>query len=426
MLGHTSGRPYDPLHASSSQGALLTRYTMVHEIAPTPPAPTRAHSSVGQDRRFRGKDRRTADKDSPADLSLREFVQQLPIGLLVVDDQGRPVLESTRLGSLWEAFGRDRATMDLPRDAHRANGGALAPEQWPIARSLHGHTVVDEPIELGSPDGANRAHLVSSAPMRVGLEERVVGAVMLVNDVTDRHENDELREAFVSVLSHELRTPITSIYGGVELLRLHDVSEKDKVSILSDIAIEAESLNRIVEDLLVVVRLERETQLFRGEPVLLQRVIAAAVAHERRLWPEHRFEVELPPDLPAILGDDGLVRQVLRNLLSNAAKYGPRHGRIQICAERDGDTVQVRVVDEGPGIPVGAQERIFELFFRAQASAARAPGIGIGLYVCEAIVRAMGGSIWAADSREGGAEFGFRLPVYPEDAAGDGFLDGAA
>jgi signal transduction histidine kinase len=116
-----------------------------------------------------------------------------------------------------------------------------------------------------------------------------------------------------------------------------------------------------------------------------------------------------------VRGHDGYVSQVIRNLLSNAVKYGGDGATVEILAEGDADGVTVRVLDDGPGIGAEDADRLFDLYYRAPGTAVRAPGAGIGLFVCRRIVSALGGTIWARPRASGGAEFGFRLPIYAAD-----------
>jgi two-component system sensor histidine kinase KdpD len=124
--------------------------------------------------------------------------------------------------------------------------------------------------------------------------------------------------------------------------------------------------------------------------------------------------VDLPPGLPTAFADPTYVEQVIRNLLSNAAKYGGPGTTVEITAEADDNEVRIRIIDDGPGFPAEEAERVFELFFRSSATATAA-GAGIGLFVCARLVRAMGGRIWAMPRPSGGAEFGFTLRVLRED-----------
>jgi signal transduction histidine kinase len=145
-----------------------------------------------------------------------------------------------------------------------------------------------------------------------------------------------------------------------------------------------------------------------ADPVLLQHVIPAVVSSERRLWPDVRFEVTIG-DLDTVSGDDAYVGQIVRNLLSNAAKYGHEAGIVEVVAARERDASVVRVLDRGPGVAVDELDRLFDPFYRTKSAQRRASGAGIGLFVCRQLVEAMGGRIWATRRDGGGMEFGFQL-----------------
>jgi signal transduction histidine kinase len=185
--------------------------------------------------------------------------------------------------------------------------------------------------------------------------------------------------------------------------------------ILSDVANEADRLYRLVEDLLVLERFDEGMHL-GDEPALLQRLVPVVVDQERGRWPTVDFAVELAADLPVVRGDETSIAQVLRNLLSNAAKYGDGRGAVSVVVEAIGDGVAVRVRDDGPGVSPREAEDIFDPFYRSESTAKMAGGAGIGLYVSRRLVEAMRGRIWAAPRPTGGSEFAFVLPRYGGDA----------
>jgi signal transduction histidine kinase len=131
--------------------------------------------------------------------------------------------------------------------------------------------------------------------------------------------------------------------------------------------------------------------------------------------PSIDIALDLAEDLPIVAGEATYVEQVMRNLLGNAAKYTRRGTPVTVSARREGDEVVVRVLDDGPGIPSGSAERLFELFYRDPDSARTVSGSGIGLFICASLVGAMGGRIWAHRRAEGGSEFGFTLRVLEAD-----------
>jgi signal transduction histidine kinase len=241
----------------------------------------------------------------------------------------------------------------------------------------------------------------------LGADGRVQAAVSVFSDVTSERAADEAREAFLGVLSHELRTPVTAIYGGSMLLARHrqEVPETLEV-VVDDVAAESLRLLRLVEDLLVIARVERGLPVAAREPLLIQHVVRRVVAEEARRWPDAAFTSTVAPALPPVLGDSGQLEVVLRNLLGNAAKYGSTGAHV--TAERIHGGVRVSVEDDGPGLDL-APEQLFRLFQRGRSAARRAAGSGIGLFVCRALVEGMGGRIWAENLPDGGAAFRFEL-----------------
>jgi PAS domain S-box-containing protein len=234
----------------------------------------------------------------------------------------------------------------------------------------------------------------------------------------DERRAGAFREAFVDVISHELRTPITTIMGLAQILarpgRADD--ESSRMALLEDVRSEAERLHRLVEDLLVLSRVERGRLEIEAEPIEPRRLLDRIVSHEARELPTIEVETDLEPDLPIVAGESTYVEQIVRNLLNNAAKYTPAGTRVSVSARKVEGTVEIRVTDDGPGIPATSIDRVFELFYRDPASSRLVAGSGIGLFVCASLVEAMGGRIWASRVPEGGTEIGFSLRIMEPDA----------
>jgi signal transduction histidine kinase len=261
-----------------------------------------------------------------------------------------------------------------------------------------------------------------------GAPSRIVGTT---RDVTDRRtaelerdrrlaserETARLRDAFIGVVTHELRTPITTIFGGTRILsrRWREMGPRDRDDLLADVTEEADRLYRLVEDLVVLTRVERGGLEVGDDPVNLGRVLERVVATERTRWPGVVLVVRVPPDLPSIRGEDTYLEQVLRNLLGNAAKYGGVGTTVTVTVEAQDGEVTLRVLDEGPGIEADEAEALFDLFYRSSGVAGSVAGAGIGLFVCRRLVTAMGGRIRADRRPEGGAAFEVVLPRYDDD-----------
>jgi PAS domain S-box-containing protein len=247
----------------------------------------------------------------------------------------------------------------------------------------------------------------------------------VIADITWRHAADQVRDRFLGILSHELRTPITSVYGGTQLLlnRGERLAPKDRRELLDDVAAEAQRLQRIVENLLVLARVERGGEFAGSGPVLLNRALSDLLERERMLWPGLTINLTVPPELPIVAADDEYLAQIMRNLLSNAAKYAGPGATVDVSVEAEGPEVKILVRDNGPGITASGTDELFNLYFRSPEAAAT-PGAGIGLFVCRQLALAMGGRIWARSLPEGGAEFGLALPVYADDRGGASGGDG--
>jgi len=253
---------------------------------------------------------------------------------------------------------------------------------------------------------------ITYAPL-MDREGRLVNIIANVRDITRFREADELKATFISVISHELKTPVALIKGYADTLMRRDARWDPDVmqESLSVILEEADRLNQLINNLLDASRLQAGALPFDMEEVALD-ALAERVAERFRTQTDiHQIVVDLPADFPVVEGDPGRLEQVLSNLVSNAIKYAPEGGRIEIGGRVEPDNVIVTVADQGVGIPVEEQPLIFQRFYRGtQEEHQGTPGAGLGLYLSKAIVEAHGGRIWV-ESRPGeGSTFSFSLP----------------
>jgi signal transduction histidine kinase len=230
-----------------------------------------------------------------------------------------------------------------------------------------------------------------------------------------------MKSDFVSTVSHELRAPLTSIYGFAETLLRRDVlfGEQERETFLGYIASEAQRLTSIVDTLLSVARLEAGDLQVELTPTDLRTVVSEAVTSVRQTVElnGHRFVLELPDEPLSASVDREKVSQILANLLDNAVKFSPGGGTVTVeVAHRRSGHVEVRVVDEGQGIPEAERERIFSKFHRADSSARSPGGAGLGLFIARGLVSAMGGRIWVDSAEGGGSSFAFELPLAQDPA----------
>lgn len=257
---------------------------------------------------------------------------------------------------------------------------------------------------------ASTAHNVAALPLdsgEIGVTERVpahltdehteVGQVGLAlntllahveTSLDARHASEQRVRQFVADASHELRTPLTTIAGYTELARRRPDDPAVAATALAKVEDESQRMTALVEDLLLLARLDSGRPLERG-PVDLTRLLLEAVADARVVAPEHHWRLELPEEAVEVAGDEHRLHQVLTNLLTNARKYTPAGTTVTLTARPDGFTVH----DDGPGFPPELLPHAFERFARADAARQREGGVGLGLALVEAIVTAHGGTV---------------------------------
>jgi PAS domain S-box-containing protein len=354
-----------------------------------------------------GRLKRLAEAEHARAAELNAVIRAMGEGVIVCGADGRTILANPAGRAMF------------PDAAEVGYAGILAALRDPegTAPRLGTHA---GPVVFRTKAEPERWIEVATYPVDRAADGETQGETILVlRDVTEQRQREAVRETFIGVLSHELRTPVTTIFGGARVLTRDESSldEDTRREILNDVAEEAERLKRLVEDVVALSRFgETDADLGR-EPVLLQRVVPAVVASERERWPGVDFEITIPPGLPTVFADPTYLEQVIRNLLANAAKYGGQGASVEIAVEGDLDAGEVLVCvrDDGPGILSDEAERLFDLFYRSPNTASATTGAGIGLFVCARLVRAMGGRVWARALPAGGAEFGFALRVMHED-----------
>ncbi len=350
---------------------------------------------------------------------LEAVLSQMPVGVSVADPHGQVLAVNERVAELWHGNAASKTIndYDLWKGFH-PDGRAFSGQDWPIWRSLqHGEVVLGESIEIERLDGTRGTLEYNSAPMR-DEHGSIIGAVVVVSDATGRVEAERAREAFLAVLSHELRTPITSILLAARQLRerADSLAPEVRQGLFVDLEAESERLNRVVSNLLILSRVERGAPLAIREPVLMQHLLPSVVAAEEKLWPGVKFRLVTPGRLPMVQGEPGYLEQIIRNLMANAAKYGG--SEVEVSASTRDHELRIQVRDWGPGIRPEDRQRVFELFYRVEGMRQTAVGAGIGLFVVRNLVEAMGGRVWAEEPNDGpGACLVVGLPLMEVEGA---------
>lgn len=327
-------------------------------------------------------------------------------GIVAVDRDGCVVL--------WNAAAEEITDVAAAEAMGRSPADVLQRSLEPDETSAEGRGLIQ--IRRGEEEEVWLS--VSEAVMR-DPAGAVAGRIYAFRDVSSDRLVEQLKSGFVSTVSHELRAPLTSIYGFAETLLREDVAfgDEERRTFLGYIASEAQRLTGIVDALLSVARLEAGDLQVQFAPTDLREVVSDVVeSAERELGNGRSFVVEIPEEPLDASADREKVRQVLANLVDNAVKFSPQGGTVTVAARRTHDAVQVRVVDQGSGVPQSEQERIFRKFYRAETTSSAAGGTGLGLFIARGLASAMGGRVWVDSDVGRGGCFVFELPMAVSDA----------
>ncbi len=227
-------------------------------------------------------------------------------------------------------------------------------------------------------------------------------------------ESERLRSALLSSVSHDLRTPLASIEGAATALQQAGpgLDDRTRAELTDSIVREAERLNDLIANLVFATRLEAGIEL-RKEWTSIEEVVGAGLARHREALEARRSRVHIPADLPLVRGDSAMLPQVIHNLVDNALRYTPAGTPIEIAAWATDSYVVVKVADQGPGLQQDETSKVFQRFYRGRTSrpSGSATGIGLGLTICQGIIKAHGGRIWAEPNSPRGVAFLFSLPI---------------
>ncbi|MFN8634078.1 MAG: PAS domain-containing sensor histidine kinase [Chloroflexota bacterium] len=345
---------------------------------------------------------------------LEAVLGSLAEGIIVADEQ-RHVIFTNRVA---------RQLLQLPAGGSDRTGGGLE------RAGVDASTGAGERAEDGASrtrDGGQRVIRSYSAAVQ-GEGGQALGFVTVLRDATQEQEVERARSELLGVVSHELQTPLTAIKGALELVQEEDEGRLSRVQrrFLDTIDRNCARMIGLVGDLLDLSRLDAGRLELDSRPLDTPSVVAGSVAALANLFERRRQSVHLdvPPPTPPILGDRRRVEQILTNLLSNAAKYTPEGGRIEVSARAENGHVEIVVADSGPGIPESERELVFGRFYRGTDASRRGEaGSGLGLAIVRSLTELHGGRVRVADpvvsssgSAVRGARFVVELPAAPEDA----------
>lgn len=307
-----------------------------------------------------------------------------------------------------ETLGQDHSTIIrwLRREPGLALEEAVA-GGWPLSPQATLYVEGDLVRASGDPLSVG----ITYAPA-LSAEGKLRSIVGNVRDITRFREAEEVKSTFISIISHELRTPVALIKGYVGTLRREDAQwdpavVRDSLEIIEE---EADHLAQLIDDLLDASRLQAGGLTLQKTDVALDRLAARVVERFQTQTTRHKFVLDFPAGFPVVSADEDRLTQVFNNLISNAVKYSPDGGRITISGHVRPNEIIVSVSDQGPGIPTQDAPRVFDRFYRSSETARKTKGAGLGLYLAKAVVEAHGGRIWVDPPAGPGARISFSIP----------------
>jgi len=333
--------------------------------------------------------------------------------IMVIDDQGRiesvnPALEKLLGFSRNDMVGRPYCTLLESRlPDGQQDRGSICPLPGSMPR---GSNVLE--VSIQTRGGLYNWVEMAQTPI-YDSRGRLTGAVLTFRDITDRKESDRLKDDFISLISHEFRSPVTVVMGMAStLLRKEMPLPATARGGLRDILTQAKRLNRLVDNLLAMARSRAGTLELSFEKVRIGKLAAKVIKELQSTGRTCSFVLDFPLDLPPATADPVRLELVLRNLLENAIRYSSEGGMIRIWGRQEDSVLSIGVEDQGTGIAAEHLQDIFRSFYRLQNSGVQDKrGIGLGLAACQRVVEAHGGRIWAESEPGKGSTFAFTLPL---------------
>ncbi|HEX2951793.1 MAG TPA: ATP-binding protein, partial [Armatimonadota bacterium] len=291
-------------------------------------------------------------------------------------------------------------------------GNRYAPEELPVGRALHGERVLNQVMVLHPSDTRAIWVATSAGPLRSPQGE-LLGAVLTFTDITMLHQLQQRMQDFVHTVSHDLRVPLTTIHGYMQLIE-QQLSEQGVNGLLttSSEAIRRSvwRMNAMIQDLVDSARQEGLQLTLKRASINLQPFMLEMLKRTKTVLNIDRIYLDVPKDLPPVLADTDRLERILANLLSNALKYSPEDSPVSVKADQLDDEIVVSITDQGRGIAPEDMRHLFEQVYRGKGER-KAEGIGLGLYITRILVEAHGGRIWVDSTLGQGSTFHFTLPI---------------
>jgi PAS domain S-box-containing protein len=362
-----------------------------------------------------------------AEVPYRAFLDAVAVAIYTTDADGRITFFNQSAVDLWGRRPELGEEWCGSLKLFHLDGRPMRHDECPMAIALKEHRPVrGETAMAERPDGRRVAFTPYPTPL-TDADGVMIGAVNVLVDVTDRiaaeqalrttaealRASNAVKDEFLGLISHELRTPVTTIFGNATLLSGREEIGDREQAMIHDIVGDSDRLLRIVENLLQLTRLGAGTELDL-EPQVLDHVVHRAVSSYRRRHPNRDVRLTTTPPSAVVDADKTAIELLVENLVSNADKYSPPDEPIDVVVVRRDGEARLHVLDRGIGISTESAGDVFNAFFRTDEARRAASGMGVGLAVCKRVVEAQGGRVWAGPRQGGGADVGFALPIGPE------------
>ena len=349
---------------------------------------------------------RLIEKEADGRIRLQSIIQQLPVGIIVADEDGKIAQQNKRLE---EILG-----YKIPKDfivGRSETMDGTPADKTPLSLALRkGKITTGKQTEIKK-GGKNTYLLINATPVR-NRTGKIVAAVSVIDDITQEKQMEKRKDDFINIASHELKTPITSMKLYIDLLirRMNAKKSTEELTTLKRIQYQTSKLETLVGNLLDVSKISNGKIKYNKEVFRLDDLVKETVEELQATTNNHKIKLEKKEI--KVLGDKFRIYQVITNFITNAIKFSPNSRQIIVSVGKRNGMAQVSVKDFGIGIAKSEQSKIFERLYQVEDGEEKTfPGFGMGLYISRQIIKRHHGNIWAESAKGSGSTFYFSLPI---------------